>query len=66
MTQKDLAESELSPARGSATVLAAKVETLERLVIELSLIAMSAATIKDHYKPRLEKLLAELQYAGCS
>jgi len=41
-----------------------KVEVLEKLVIELALIAMSAATIKDHYNPRLEKLLAELQYAG--
>lgn len=41
-----------------------KVIALERLVIELALIAISTAHIQHHHKARLDQLLGDLQYAG--
>lgn len=44
--------------------LEAKLAALEKLVIELTLIAISTAHIQHHHKARLDHLLGELQYAG--
>ena len=49
---------------GPAAAIAARLEALERLVLELTLIAISTAAIKHHHKARLDQLLGELQYAG--
>lgn len=41
-----------------------KFAALEKIVIELTLIAIATGNIKHHHKARLDHLLGELQYAG--
>jgi hypothetical protein len=47
-----------------APVLEARVNALEKLVIELYLIAMSSEHVSQHSKGHLDKLIWELEFAG--
>jgi len=48
----------------SEKYLLAKCAALEKLVIELTLLAICTSSIQHHHKARLDHLLGELQYAG--
>lgn len=45
-------------------ILSAKVATIEKLMIELSLVAIHAETTPQRSKQRLNDLLSDMEFAG--
>jgi hypothetical protein len=64
MDTKQNQQPPLAQVSCSATALEAKCAVLEKLVIELTLIAIRNGQLHPYYKSRLDYLLGELQYAG--
>ena len=54
----------LEPLYAFAKATEHKATALERIVVELALIAISTANIKHHHRAHLDLLLGELQWAG--